>query len=942
MITRKQYRSAQETVHYFDSSLAQSDYHSRSGQVIGTWNGKGKDRLGLSNEVSRTEFEQLINNINPATGKRLTSRTVKNRTVAEDWTMSTPKSVSIQYAITEDEDILSAVQKAVQTTMQQVEQDAQTRVRIKGRYADRRSGNIVYASFLHDDTRPVEHLIDGRKVFFPDPQLHVHNIIMNGTYDEQEERWKAVQFRNMVASIPYYRELFGSSLAQELQQVGYQLERTKQNFEIVGYTRATISKFSNRQRVIEEIATKKGITDPAAKAALGAKTRSGKRKGYSKEELQQFRLAQLDETELQIIHNAKGVVDAGEKRKDDYSAQEAVEYAIQHGLARKSVVDHNELLKHALNYGKVSTTKKQLEFAIAAHKYLRSKDTDQGRIYTNVEAHVEEKKLIAEARTGTEKYRPLNPDYKIQNPQLTDEQREAVHHVLQSKDFITIIKGRAGVGKTWSIKEVAAGAKQNGTRFGAFAPSAEASRRVQREDGFERATTIAELLVNQQRQEQIKGGVIWVDEAGMVGNGTMNRVVNLAKKQNARILLTGDPRQHSSVERGDSMRILEQYGNVPTISISKNQRQKNDDYRQAINQISEGQMEEGYQSLDKMKAIKEAENMDDLRQKVANEYVQSVKSRDKAIVVAVTHAQGEAVTDSIRDKLKAEELLDKEERKFSSFKNKALDNAQKRDRIHYEPGNVVEYHQNAKGGIVRGDRFEVASQNEGGQVMIRPEGKTQVPTPLPFEHSAKFSVYEKRELAIAVGEQIRISKSGYTPSKHRLENGDVMSVKEFTKEGHIRAHTGRKTITIDKNFGHLSHGYTMTSQKVQGKTVNKVIIMQGSVSGQASSMEQFYVSASRGRFAVSVHTDDKELLLHNIKRSSQRMEAMQVAGEKEKGGKLKETFERQRVAPSPPSASQLNTRWQQKQTTPPEEEDTSTIDPPPPPSPQFEPDSLTL
>lgn len=942
MITRKQYRSAQDTVHYFDSSLAQSDYHSRSGQVVGTWHGKGKDRLGLTNEVSRTEFEQLINNINPATGKRLTSRTVKNRTVAEDWTMSVSKSVSIQYAISGDEDIPIAVKNAAQATMKQVERDTQTRVRIKGRYADRRSGNIVYASFLHDDTRPVEHIIDGRKVLLPDPQLHVHNIIMNGTYDDQEKKWKAVQFRNMVSTIPFYRELFGSYLAQELQKAGYQLERTAQNFEIAGYTRATIEKFSNRQRVIEEMAAKKGITDPAAKAALGAKTRSGKRKGYSPEELRQFRLAQLDEKELAVIHNAKGVVDASEKRKDDHSAQEAVEYAIQHGLARKSVIEHKELLKHALHYGKVSTTKKQLEFAIAAHPYLRSKETDQGRIYTNVEAHVEEKKLIAEARTGMGKYRPINPDYEIQNPQLTDEQRTAVKHALQSRDFITVIKGRAGAGKTWSIKEVAAGAKHSGVRFGAFAPSAEASRRVQREDGFEQATTIAELLVNQQRQEQVKGGVIWVDEAGMVGNGTMNRVINLAKKQNARILLTGDPRQHSSVERGDAMRILQQYGKVPAASISKNQRQKNDDYRQAVNHISEGRIEDGYKALDKMKSIKEAEDMDDLRHKVADEYVQSIKDKDKAIVIAVTHNQGDVVTDTIREKLKAEELLDKEERRFSSYKNKALDSAQKRDRIHYEPGNIVEYHQNAKGGVVRGDRFEVERQNKQGQVLVKPIGKTQAASPLPFEQSDKFSVYEKRELPVAIGEQIRISKSGYTNSKHRLENGDVLSVKGFTPQGHLRASTGRKTITIDKNFGHFSHGYTMTSQKAQSRTVNKVIIVQGSVSGQASSMEQFYVSASRGRFAVSVHTDDKDLLLHNIKQSAQRMEAMQVAGEKEKGGKLKKTFEQESSATPPPSASQLNTSWQKKQTTPLEEEDNTTTDPPPPSSPQFEPDSLTL
>ena len=885
MITRKQYRSAKDTVHYFDNSLAQSDYHTQDGQITGSWNGSAANHLNLKKEVRRQEFEQLINNINPQTDQRLTSRTTKNRTVAEDWTFSVPKSVSIQYAITEDNDLIDAVQKSVFDTMTEVEKDAQTRVRIEGKYENRKTNNLVWASFLHDDTRPVEQQIDGKKVHIPDPQLHVHNVIINATYDGEEEKWKAVQFRNIVGSIPYYRELFGSKLAQNLQGAGYQLERNSYNFEIAGYDRSTIEKFSNRQKIIDEIAAKKGITDPTAKAELGAKTRTNKRKGISKEELRKFRLSQLDEKEIEIIMGAKGSHDAGEKKKEKHAAREAVDYAIEHGLARKSVVEHKELLRHALNRGKVSTTKKQIEFAIAGHEYLRSKETEGGRIYTNVEAHVEEKKLIAEAKSGKDKFKPINSQYAIKNPQLTKEQKEAVKHTLNSRDFITLITGRAGSGKTWSVKEIAKGTKEAGLNFEAFAPSTEASRRVQREEGFENATTIAELLVNQKRHEQIKGGVIWLDEAGMVGNATLNQVINLAKKQNARILLTGDSRQHNSVERGDAMRIIEKYAQIKPATISKNQRQKNEQYRNAIEAISKGQMEKGYKTLDKMKAIKEADDMDMLTENVADDYITSVKSRNKTIVVATTHAQGDAVTKIIREKLKEDGRLDGEDKSFTSLKNLSLDNAQKKDHVNYKKGNVIEFHQNVKGGFRRGSKYIVSGIDKEGKVIISDKIQQNENTrnmTLPMTAIDKFSVFEKKDLPLSIGDQIRITKSGFTNDKHRMENGDMMSVKGFTETGNIKAFTGRKTVTLNKDFGHLTHGYTLTSQKSQGKTVNKVIIMQGSVSGKASSMEQFYVSASRGKFSVSVHTDDKELLLHNIKRSSKRMMAMEVAGEKKK------------------------------------------------------------
>lgn len=494
MITRKQYRSARDTVEYFDHNLAQSDYHTQSGHIIGIWKGNAATKLNLPDQVHRDEFERLCNNKNPDPEKdeRLTSRTTKNRTIAEDWTFSVPKSVSIQYAISQDKDIINAVQNAVGETMQEVEKDAECRVRTDGRYENRPTGNLVWSGYLHDDTRPVERVVNGQKTHIPDPQLHQHVVIMNATFDSEEEKWKAVQFRNMVASIPYYRELFGSRLASQLQGYGYELERTPRNFELAGYQRSTIEKFSKRQAIIEETARQKGITDPAAKAQLGAKTRTNKREGLSAEELRQFRLTQLDSGELKVIQNAKGM-GAAQKKRENVSATEAVDHAIEHGLARKSVIGHRELLKHALNRGKVSVTKEELEKAIEEHDYLHSRETKDGLIYTNTEAHVEEKKLVAEARNGKGKYRPINPEYEPQNGMLTKEQKKAVHHALQSRDFITMITGRAGTGKTWSVREIAEGTQQAGLNFGAFAPSTEASRRVQRDDGFENATTIAEL-----------------------------------------------------------------------------------------------------------------------------------------------------------------------------------------------------------------------------------------------------------------------------------------------------------------------------------------------------------------------------------------------------------------------------------------------------------------
>src|SRR5690606_35882607 len=65
LITRKQYRSAKDTVAYFDHSLAQADYHTNDGLIEGKWNGQAAERLRLGETVHRDEFEKICHNVNP-------------------------------------------------------------------------------------------------------------------------------------------------------------------------------------------------------------------------------------------------------------------------------------------------------------------------------------------------------------------------------------------------------------------------------------------------------------------------------------------------------------------------------------------------------------------------------------------------------------------------------------------------------------------------------------------------------------------------------------------------------------------------------------------------------------------------------------------------------------------------------------------------------------
>ncbi|MCB0846266.1 MAG: AAA family ATPase, partial [Bacteroidetes bacterium] len=492
---------------------------------------------------------------------------------------------------------------------------------------------------------------------------------------------------------------------------------------------------------------------------------------------------------------------------------------------------------------------------------------------TTQKALNEEKKLIQETREGRGNFEPINPNFQPKNELLTQEQSTAVKHVLSSKDFISIISGGAGTGKTWSIKEVKAGVEEAGKQFHAFAPSADASRGVQREEGFEGADTVASLLNSKELQSRIKGGVLWVDEAGLLGNKTMNQLIDLAKNQDARLLLSGDTRQHNSVERGDALRIIQEFGGIKPARISKIQRQKNDQYRKAVKELSNGSIAKGFDQLDKMGAIKEVVDMESLKKNVAAEYVDSIQKKENVMVVATTHAQGKAVTSSIRDGLKEKGLLDKKEQQYTIQRNLSFTEAQKKDLANYQEGMAIQFHQNAKG-IKRGSRYDIVGKDENGYLQVTDKNKIQ--QSLSLEHSEKFSVYQKEKINLAKGDKIRLTQNGFDKTKKRLNNGQFLTVEGFTPEGSIMATRGKSKLLLDKDLRNFTHGYYTTSPASQGKSVEKVLIMQSSASGKATSKEQFYVSASRGKFGISIYTDDKEYLLRSVQRSAKRTTASEV------------------------------------------------------------------
>jgi ATP-dependent exoDNAse (exonuclease V) alpha subunit len=102
-----------------------------------------------------------------------------------------------------------------------------------------------------------------------------------------------------------------------------------------------------------------------------------------------------------------------------------------------------------------------------------------------------------------------------------------------------------------------------------LAPSADASRKTLRAEGFEDADTVARFLIDEKFQQGVRDGVIWVDEAGLLGIRQLAQVFDKAKELNARVILQGDRKQHGSVERGAALRVLEEFAGLPVSQLKE-------------------------------------------------------------------------------------------------------------------------------------------------------------------------------------------------------------------------------------------------------------------------------------------------------------------------------------------------------------------------------------
>ena len=184
---------------------------------------------------------------------------------------------------------------------------------------------------------------------------------------------------------------------------------------------------------------------------------------------------------------------------------------------------------------------------------------------------------------------------------MSAEQRRAFGHATASEG-LALIDGQAGTGKSFTVAAIREAYERVGYRVVGLAPT-NAVTEDMAADGFSRARTVhSELfsLANQWTSWTMKTAVI-VDEAAMLSTQLMAMVAAWAAYSGTKLILVGDDRQLSSIDRGGMFGALKDRHGAATLSQVK--RQHKSDERRAAEWMADGNFRDALRIYDQKGAI---------------------------------------------------------------------------------------------------------------------------------------------------------------------------------------------------------------------------------------------------------------------------------------------------------------------------------------------------
>jgi len=288
---------------------------------------------------------------------------------------------------------------------------------------------------------------------------------------------------------------------------------------------------------------------------------------------------------------------------------------------------------------------------------LRDPSAPGRRRYTTVDVVVSEREgLAAAAALAADQSHAVSRRALIEIMEraafgsMREDQRQALIKVTSGAG-LQLVAGEAGTGKSYLNRAIiqAIHADRPADRVVGLAFTNRVVRDMAR-DGFDEARTVAGAIGDAKR-----GRLTWnahttviVDEAAQLSTSDLVKLLQLAQKTGARLILTGDTAQLSSIARGGLFGALaERHGAATLTEVT---RVKDADQRVAFNAMHKGDFKTALRIFDRRGFVGWSETQDEARAALVQQWAIDSLERPEATrqVFAYTNAEAQLLNMELR------------------------------------------------------------------------------------------------------------------------------------------------------------------------------------------------------------------------------------------------------------------------------------------------------
>lgn len=907
------------------SASGAADYFARDDYYVSgetgersAWAGKGAESLGLSGEVSKDQFEAILNGKLPD-GQQIGNP--KHRRIGMDLTYSMPKSASVLAYVGGDDRILEANRAAVAETMTFAEKNfAEIRTKERSKIAEPvNTGNLVYAMFEHDTSRA------------QDPQGHIHVVIANMTQDKGGD-WKSLHNDQLWKNNTTIGAAYHAALREKLEDLGYQTQITGRHgqFEISGVPQNLLNEFSTRRTEILEAAEKEGKSSPAQLDNITLSTRDNKIHDVDRSSLIESwkeRSREMAVNPERLVADAKDygskhkVVDSGLDKltagfskaheaitatlrsirqghdplvdrdatageKGQLHTQQAVASAVRILSEGEAAFTPEKLVHSALSVGlsgvRAEGVERRITELVESGKLIPGKsDRIDGRLthLTTPEELAREEKILAAIEKGRGAATPIVDPQQV-TKRLSEEavlplnagQMAAASLAIAGRDKIVAVQGVAGAGKSTMLAALSRVAESEGKEVIGLAFQNKMVGDLSEGAGI-KAQTVSSFVNQHIKQANKTAGraslankVVIVEEASMVGNKPTADLVKIADTLGAeKLIFVGDRQQLAAIDAGKSFSLIQAAG-AKTAQMDENLRARNDEMKTVAALASKGEARAAIDILgDKVKSAEHPAHA------AAKQWLSLDKAdREATRIFSSGRMSRTFINEAVQEGLRKEGSLGKEEYRGEILSRSNMTSEELRYSSSYRAGQVLEVARaNRDIGLQKG-RYSVTGVDEKGRVVLDIGGKRKRfdPENIARDKNHGISLSDRENIKLHKNDSVRWTAND---KARGLQNSALAKILDVSKDGITVETADKKVLELnsrDPMLARLDLAYALNMHMAQGITADKAIAAMSSSEKYLSNQRLFNVTVSRVRDNMTLFTDDKEKLARQIERTS--------------------------------------------------------------------------